>query len=544
MVVSMGPGQPTTGYLVTSTNSQWYDGFTALKSSVSRYAFVLRDLSTYPSTVAFGVDASGNVSAQKITGAQNTLDDGAGNLAVHGVASLAGGLADASYVSQSPTNGFSISIPNGCSTLQLTPATALAVGTITMPSSPVNGQWLFISSTQNIASVTFNPSSGQTIVNSPSSLPNGLEITFQFQSSTARWICQAGNDQRINNSASSGSLIFGTGIDGNVIINSGTTTLSRDFHYSNLTISGSGSINTNGWRIFVSGTLDLSAAGAGAIQANGNNGNAAVSNVGGLASGGIAMRTVGVSPTTGGAGGNGNTTVGGVGAGGASNIFGNGGSGGSGGTGGASTNAGGSSGIGGTQSVQIPLNTPTVTFFTTGSNVGLAAGLLGGGGGGGGGDGTNSGGGGGSGGSFGGTIALFARVIQRGSNSTTSIVQAKGGAGGAGASATSGNAAGGGGGGGGGGGLIYVINETLLGNAISNALDVSGGSGGPGGAGVGTGKGGSGGGGGSSGSIQILNLLSPSYTTSAWNVSGASGGTTTTNSAGAVGAGAILKMAL
>ena len=65
---------------------------------------------------------------------------------------------------------------------------------------------------------------------------------------------------------------LGDGGDGNVTISSGTTTLTRDMFYNNLTISGTGSIFTNGYRIFVKNILDLSNAPVGAINFNGANG--------------------------------------------------------------------------------------------------------------------------------------------------------------------------------------------------------------------------------------------------------------------------------
>ena len=479
-----------------------------------------------------------------LSGSQNLLDDGAGNATIHGLASLVGGVADASFSTQTPSSGFSITVSNNCSTLQLTPASALASGSITMPSSPGNGQWLLVASTQTVFSVTFNPASGQTIVNAPTSLPSGVEICFQYQSSSSRWICQAGNDSRVANATTAASLTFGTGADGNATISSGTTTLLRDAHYNNLTISGIGAINTNGWRVFVAGTLDLSAAGSAAIYANGTNGNNASGTSGAFGPSGIQMRTVGASSTTGGAGGSGATGSGSAGSAGGTSTFGNGGGGGTGGAGGASTGLGGAAGSYGSIVNQFPLNTPTIMFPTIGTGYSIAAGAIGGGGGGGGGDGTYTGGGGGGAGSYGGTVALYARIIQRGTNSNSSIIQAKGGNGGNGGNAAGGNAAGGGGGGGGGGGFIYLMNESLLGSGIANALDASGGAGGSGGTGSGSGKGGAGGSGGASGSIQVLNLLTPSFTSSAWNSAGSSGSTTSTVAGGAGGAGSTLKVAL
>jgi hypothetical protein len=70
---------------------------------------------------------------------------------------------------------------------------------------------------------------------------------------------------------------FGDGSDGALNISSGVTTLSRDQFYSSVTISGSARLNPNGFKIFVSGTLDLTNAPANAISitvVNGNNGGA------------------------------------------------------------------------------------------------------------------------------------------------------------------------------------------------------------------------------------------------------------------------------
>lgn len=61
--VANGPNQVTTAYQVTNAGGSFFDGYSVLKNSVTRYAFVLRDLSAYPSTTSFSVDVSGNVVA-------------------------------------------------------------------------------------------------------------------------------------------------------------------------------------------------------------------------------------------------------------------------------------------------------------------------------------------------------------------------------------------------------------------------------------------------------------------------------------------------
>ena len=53
-----------------------------------------------------------------------------------------------------------------------------------------------------------------------------------------------------------GDSIFGTGLDGSVTIANGTTTyLTRDMYYSSLTVNSGGTLFTNGFRVFVQGTL-------------------------------------------------------------------------------------------------------------------------------------------------------------------------------------------------------------------------------------------------------------------------------------------------
>jgi len=360
-----------------------------------------------------------------------------------------------------------------------------------------------------------------------------------------------------------GTPLFGTGADGSVTISSGTTTLSRDMHYANLTLSGTGTINTAGFRVFVSGTADFSAAATGAITAIGASGNAAS----GATAGGAANitgygGTVPNTPLSNGAGGAGSTTTGTTSAAAASIVVGLGGIGGQGGSGGASTGAGGAAGAGGSifNTLLLPTPAPSLTAVS-GLNAFVEGALFGSGGGGGGGDATNSGGGGGGGGGAACTVQIYARFIQRGTNTNTSIISAKGGAGGAGAAAVGGNAAGGGGGGGGGGGAIYIVTESLLGSTIANALDVSGGSGASGGNGLGTGKGGAGGTGGATGRVHVITLNPASvgttanvanggtvsgtaYGYSAASAAGTAGSTTSTTTGGAGGAGATMKVGL
>lgn len=56
-------------------------------------------------------------------------------------------------------------------------------------------------------------------------------------------------------------LWTGDGSDGDVTITGGTTTLARDMFYNSLTITGTGVLATNGWRVFVKGTLSIATGG-------------------------------------------------------------------------------------------------------------------------------------------------------------------------------------------------------------------------------------------------------------------------------------------
>ena len=280
--------------------------------------------------------------------------------------------------------------------------------------------------------------------------------------------------------------------DGNATISSGTTTLTRDMFYNSLTLSGTGVLNTAGYRVYVCSTLDISAAQSGAIIRNGNNGS-------GL--------TAGAALTT--------NYLGGSGAGGAGGNGGVGSAGSAGGNGGGVTNVAGSSGDGnaggaGASNAFSGVPYPTLPAGLSIANSGVINYPTGGAGGGGGGGATSggAGAGGGGGGSGGGVMVIAANTIARGTNSNTSIIQVKGGNGAAGGGSA---ANGGGGGAGGGGGWFILTYQQLTGSTITNAIDLSGGTGGNGGAG--TTAGGNGGAAGDSGKGFIYNFGAGTLTT-------------------------------
>jgi len=270
---------------------------------------------------------------------------------------------------------------------------------------------------------------------------------------------------------------FGDGRDGDVTI-SGTTTLTRDMYYNNLTVNAT--LNTDGFRIYVAGTLS----GTGSINHNGSNGGVGGDGIGGGAygAGGTGAPSTGAGVFKTGAGGNGgagNTPNGNVGSA-AANINwlplsalaaagGNGSSG------------SGSGGAGGPVNTIAELNriAPVpVTHFGIGvTTAGLIEFLKKSGGSGGGGGGRNTGfanersAGGGGGGASGGVVWIAARNFNG-----SFTINCNGGNGGNGGTGSGGSTYGmGGGGAGGHGGFAVVFYET---KAWTGAFSATGGTGG------------------------------------------------------------------
>lgn len=79
---------------------------------------------------------------------------------------------------------------------------------------------------------------------------------------------------------------FGDGSDGDVTITSGTTTLTRNMYYNNLTINVGATLNPNGWAVYVKNTFTNN----GTVSSNGGAGGAggagADNNAGGVGAGG------------------------------------------------------------------------------------------------------------------------------------------------------------------------------------------------------------------------------------------------------------------
>ena len=220
--------------------------------------------------------------------------------------------------------------------------------------------------------------------------------------------------------------MYGNGTDGDVTV-SGTTTLTGDAYYNNLTVTGT--LNTANFRVFVAGTLS----GNGTIACNGPS-------VANASAGGSAVASqVYLNAGSGAAGA---TGTGGTATAVAQKLGGNGGAGGAGSTGAAGGAQTGTANVAAAGGINLYQD---VVAFMRGQPVGSSTTRLSGGagGGGGGGDGTNAGAGGGAGG---GSVFDAARA-----NTNNGAINATGGNGG---TRTTGNV---GGGGGGGGGVVVVV---------------------------------------------------------------------------------------
>jgi hypothetical protein len=101
----------------------------------------------------------------------------------------------------------------------------------------------------------------------------------------------------------------GNGQDGNLTINSGTTTMTRSMYYDTVTITGTGSLFVANYMLFCK-HLDLSNAPAGAIICNGNSGTSATGSGGGAAATGNLGTGVMNAIAAAGSGGNGASGVG------------------------------------------------------------------------------------------------------------------------------------------------------------------------------------------------------------------------------------------
>jgi len=111
-----------------------------------------------------------------------------------GVNTFSGGFATTSR--QTITSGSSATISNAITTVVFNPASDLGSYTLTMPASPTDGQWIYISfggtisaGSAVVSTLTLSPNSGQSIYGSLTLTQGygGDEAAFQYESATTTW---------------------------------------------------------------------------------------------------------------------------------------------------------------------------------------------------------------------------------------------------------------------------------------------------------------------------------------------------------------------
>lgn len=337
---------------------------------------------------------------------------------------------------------------------------------------------------------------------------------------------------------STGNLqYFGDGSDGDVTI-TGSTTLTRDMNYNNLTMGTGGFINTAGFRVHVLGKLLDTGNVSGAFRNNGVAGTSSVGSTGGAAAAAVAGVNIGGSIASGANGGAGGTGVGTQAGAATATSVAMGGVSGQGGKGGNGTPNAGGPARGATAPTQT-LTMRRLSLDLTRAGVIAFGGVSGPGGSGGGGDGTNAARGGGGPGSGGGGIWIAARIIETNGSTPAGWIQANGGNGGNGGPTPVGNTGGGGGACSAGGGFVYLVFAIRIGTAVVGLIQVDGGTGGNGSAGLGTGIGGDGGSGGGCGRVILINLSTGLITQPVTPGSAASLATTASTTAGTAGTAGV-----
>jgi hypothetical protein len=101
--------------------------------------------------------------------------------------STSGTEIDTSFIIAVPVTLGTVVMGAGTQRLIINPAGTLAVLTVTLPASPVNGQLAKVSFTQAITSLTFNAPAGVTVISSPTSAAIDSIFRFIYQSSSTSW---------------------------------------------------------------------------------------------------------------------------------------------------------------------------------------------------------------------------------------------------------------------------------------------------------------------------------------------------------------------
>jgi hypothetical protein len=132
-------------------------------------------------TVAFGTD--GAYPLQFITNSTERM-----RIDVNGNEITKAGYADQSYFVSFVTTGFSNTIGNNIQTYGLNAAGTLASGTITMPSTPIDGQQVSVFSTQTVTSLLVRNSALVTVPSAPTTITPQAPFRLMWMSSMSQWV--------------------------------------------------------------------------------------------------------------------------------------------------------------------------------------------------------------------------------------------------------------------------------------------------------------------------------------------------------------------
>jgi len=88
---------------------------------------------------------------------------------------------------QVSATGFSITVANNVSYLILDSAGTLATGTVTTPAAPVDGQKLYVASSQIVTALTVSANTGQSIKNTPTTIAAGGAFGYMYNLANTTW---------------------------------------------------------------------------------------------------------------------------------------------------------------------------------------------------------------------------------------------------------------------------------------------------------------------------------------------------------------------